>query len=395
MNPYTDIIIHPLASSTQKAYYLLSYNEHYYEVSYSIVELIIELQQKSTKEEAILSYLEIKKGKYTTEQIEDIIREMIAPIFVTKKKVKRTFLYEKELFSALAIDKFSDMFSFLFNKTYIWIVFTIVLIMDAYFFFYTENLLFFNNIVNAYTIIGLLVFMLLSSFFHELGHASACKYFGVKHGNIGFGLYLNFPVLYTDVTEVWKLNRKQRLVVNIAGVYFQSLCLIGLLISFLLTRNDMLRYLILIMNLGFLMTLNPFFKFDGYWIMSDLLGVPNLRSRSKELLSYIYKRMHRQPINKKPYLLQIHTIEKYGLLLYSIIVNFFMGVYFFFVIPKFLYHFICSFPDEIQELIMYLSNHLTPPFVLLQNIGMQLIFLALLVFFLINLMKSLKRYVEH
>lgn len=60
--------------------------------------------------------------------------------------------------------------------------------------------------MNAYSIIGLLAFVLLSSFFHELGHASACKYFEVKHGGIGFGLYLNFPVLYTDVTEVWKLN---------------------------------------------------------------------------------------------------------------------------------------------------------------------------------------------
>ena len=53
--------------------------------------------------------------------------------------------------------------------------------------------------------VGLFIFMISSSFFHELGHAAACKYFGIRHGGIGFGLYLNFPVLYTDVTEVWKL----------------------------------------------------------------------------------------------------------------------------------------------------------------------------------------------
>lgn len=97
-------------------------------------------------------------------------------------------------------------------------------------------------------VVGLLVFMLASSFFHELGHASACKYFGVRHGGIGFGLYLNFPVLYTDVTEVWKLNRAQRCVVNLAGVYFQSYWLIALLTAFLLTGNDILRYLILIID---------------------------------------------------------------------------------------------------------------------------------------------------
>ena len=157
------------------------------------------------------------------------------------------------------------------------IIFICTLALNIYFFWHTDNLMQINNHVNIYMAVGLFVFMLLSSFFHELGHASACKYFGVRHGGIGFGLYLNFPVLYTDVTEVWKLGRIQRCVVNMAGVYFQCYLLIGLLAAFLFTGNEILRYLILIINLGFLMTLNPFFKFDGYWIASDLLGVPNLR----------------------------------------------------------------------------------------------------------------------
>ena len=67
-------------------------------------------------------------------------------------------------------------------------------------------------------VVGLLVFMVVSSLFHELGHASACKHFGIRHGGIGFGLYLNFPVLYTDVTEVWRLRRADRCIVNLGGV---------------------------------------------------------------------------------------------------------------------------------------------------------------------------------
>ena len=77
-----------------------------------------------------------------------------------------------------------------------------MLVLDAWLFLTTPDLLLFNNKVDIYMAARLLVFMLASSFFHELGHASACKYFGVCHGGIGFGLYLNFPVLYTDVTEV-------------------------------------------------------------------------------------------------------------------------------------------------------------------------------------------------
>ena len=85
-------------------------------------------------------------------------------------------------------------------------------VLNVYFFLTTEDLLLFNNKVHVYTVVGLFVFMLASSFFHELGHASACKYFGVRHGGVGFGLYLNFPVLYTDVTEVWRQRDRKSVV---------------------------------------------------------------------------------------------------------------------------------------------------------------------------------------
>ena len=391
MNMYTNIQIHPLASSTQEKRFLLSCNGRYYEAALPLVELLEELQQKPDTDAAVAAYVDKKAGRYTPEQVMQAIKKFIDPITTAPKAKKRTFLYEKELFPAAAVDRFSDAFSFLFHKAFMVTLFAVMLVLDVWFFLHTDELLVFNNTVNIYTVTGLLVFVVLSSLFHELGHAAACKHFGLRHGGIGFGLYLNFPVLYTDVTEVWKLGRKQRLVVNIAGVYFQSICLTGLLVAFFCTGNDILRYLILIMNFGFVMTLNPFFKFDGYWIMSDLLGVPNLRSRSKELLAYVYKRIRRRPVDKVPYLLQIRTAEKWGLLVYSLVVNVFMAFYFFYVIPSFLYRFVCSFPAEVEELVMYLSNGLTPPFALLRNIGMQLMFLALLGYFFTKLFLSLKR----
>lgn len=394
MNEYSNIIIHPLASSTQDNRYLLSCNGQYYEAGYPVVELLTELQEYPTEEEAVSSYIQKRGDKYTSEQIRQIINKFITPLFSTQKK-KRTFLYEKELFSASIIDKFSDTFRFLFNRAYMAVVFTMALVLDAYFFLVVDDLLTFNNNANLYMAVGLLIFMLLSSFFHELGHASACKYFGIRHGGVGFGLYLNFPVLYTDVTEVWKLDRTQRCVVNMAGIYFQCYWLIGILVSYFLTGNDILRYLCLIMNLGFLMTLNPFFKFDGYWIASDLLGVPNLRFRSKELISYCYKRIRKQRVTKIPYLLQIRSAEKYGLLVYSIVVNLFMGFYFFYLIPIFLYRFVSTFPGKVNELILYLANGMTPPFVLLRNIGSQLLFMALIGYLFWNMIRPLiKRYVK-
>ncbi len=393
MRPYNDIIIHHhFSSSMQEEKFLLSYNGQYYEASYAIVELVEELQKHEEKEMAIGEYIRKKEGKYTKEQVQDVIEKIIAPIFRVGPK-KRTFLYEKELFSAETIDKFSDMFRFLFHKEYMALVLVVMMALDTWFFLTTHDLLLFNNKINIYMMVGLFIFMISSSFFHELGHAAACKYFGIRHGGIGFGLYLNFPVLYTDVTEVWKLNRIQRCVVNLAGVYFQSYWLIFMLVFFFVTRNDILRYLILIMNLGFVMTLNPFFKFDGYWIVSDLLGVPNLRQRSMELLEYLYRCIRRQPIARKPSLLNMRTLEKYGLLAYSFVVNAFMGFYFCYVIPIFLYRFIQTFPNAVNELILYLSNQMVPPFALLRNISMQLIFLTLISYYLYRIIISFtKRY---
>ena len=396
MNKYNDIEIHPpLSSSTEEKRYLLSCGGQYYEASRPIVDLVEELQRHATEDAAIAAYVARRGGKYTPEQVRQIIDKFVAPLF-TPKAPKRSFLYEKELFSAAAIDWFSDRFRFLFHPACMLVVLGMALGMDLWFFLTTHDLLLFNNKVDIYMVVGLLAFMLGSSFFHELGHASACKHFGVRHGGVGFGLYLNFPVLYTDVTEVWRLGRAQRCVVNLAGVYFQSYWLIILLLVFFLTGNDIVRYLILIMNLGFVMTLNPFFKFDGYWIASDLLGVPNLRQRSLELVGYAWKKLRKQPIGRKPYLLQIRPLERYGLLVYSIVVNFFMGFYFCYVIPLFLYRFVGTFPDEMNQLILYLSNRIIPPFALLRNLGMQLVFLALIGYLVYKMVEPVvKRRMAH
>lgn len=391
MERYKQIHIQPLASASVKERFLLVYNGRHYEAGAPVVDLIRCLQQENTQEEAVVAFVEKKKGMFSCAQVEDVITRLIQPMFADgEKSRKRTFLYERELFSASAIDRFSDACSFLFRKTVMFPLMIAVLAADICFFCITDNLLTFNGSANAYMVIGMLIFMVASSLFHELGHASACKHFGIRHGGIGFGLYLNFPVLYTDVTEVWRLRRADRCIVNLAGVYFQMYILLALLALFYVTGSDTVRYMILTLNLGFIMTLNPFFKFDGYWIASDVLGIPNLRSRSKELLGYVYRRMRGRAADETPYLLQTNRLGRYGLLVYAVVVNLFMGYYFFYILPKFMVDFVASFPDEIHQLVLYLSNGMAPSFALLRNIFMQLVLLGLVGFMLYNVIRKLK-----
>ena len=391
MNKYKQIHIQNFSSASVKERFLLVYNGRHYEAGAPVVDLIRCLQQENTQEEAVVAFVEKKKGMFSCAQVEDVITRLIQPMFADgEKSRKRTFLYERELFSASVIDRFSDACSFLFRKTVMFPLMIAVLAADICFFCITDNLLTFNGSANAYMVIGMLIFMVASSLFHELGHASACKHFGIRHGGIGFGLYLNFPVLYTDVTEVWRLRRADRCIVNLAGVYFQMYILLALLALFYVTGSDTVRYMILTLNLGFIMTLNPFFKFDGYWIASDVLGIPNLRSRSKELLGYVYRRMRGRAADETPYLLQTNRLGRYGLLVYAVVVNLFMGYYFFYILPKFMVDFVASFPDEIHQLVLYLSNGMAPSFALLRNIFMQLVLLGLVGFMLYNVIRKLR-----
>lgn len=121
----------------------------------------------------------------------------------------------------------------------------------------------------------------LSAFAHELGHAAACARFGVQPGHIGFGLYAFFPVLYVDVSRAWRLSAKQRAAVDLSGIYMQ--CILVILMSPLLL-SAIARpptAIIITYNLFWIFyNLNPVFKTDGYWLIADLVGVPNLRQKT-------------------------------------------------------------------------------------------------------------------
>lgn len=165
MKTYSDITIHhPFSSSVQKEKYLLSYNGQYYEASHAIVELVEELQRYEEEEVAIGAYIRKKGDKYSPEQVREVIEKFIAPIFRAVPK-KRTFLYEKELFSAGAIDRFSDSFRFLFHKAYMAVVLAVMLVLDAWFFLTTPDLLLFNNKVDFYMVWDCWYLCLLLLFF--------------------------------------------------------------------------------------------------------------------------------------------------------------------------------------------------------------------------------------
>jgi putative peptide zinc metalloprotease protein len=141
-------------------------------------------------------------------------------------------------------------------------------------------------------------FVLLSSLLHEAGHAVACKHFGGQVNAIGIALYYLRPAFYTDVSDAWLFpRRRQRLATHAAGIAVNlalaALLLVSLPLWDALHQDgvaDMAAVGVLLSWLAVLVNLNPLLKLDGYFLLVDLLRVPNLRDHAFAALSATVRR---------------------------------------------------------------------------------------------------------
>ncbi|WP_256589509.1 HlyD family efflux transporter periplasmic adaptor subunit [Pseudomonas sp. GV071] len=121
---------------------------------------------------------------------------------------------------------------------------------------------------------------------HELGHALTAKRFGCRVPTMGVALLVMWPVAYTDTNEVWKLPRRgQRLAVASAGIVTElGIAAWATLAWALLPEGGLKQAAFLLSTTTWISTLvinaSPFMRFDGYYILSDYLGLPNLHQRS-------------------------------------------------------------------------------------------------------------------
>jgi putative peptide zinc metalloprotease protein len=103
---------------------------------------------------------------------------------------------------------------------------------------------------------------------------------------MGVALMVLYPVLYTDVTDAWRLtSRRQRLAIDVAGVITELIiATIATVFWVFLPDGDARSVCFVLATTGWILTLavnlNPFMRFDGYYFLADLLGVENIGPRS-------------------------------------------------------------------------------------------------------------------
>ena len=138
-----------------------------------------------------------------------------------------------------------------------------------------------NDPVDLLLVAGLSI---ASALFHECGHAAGCRYGGARPGRIGAGVYLVWPAFFTNVTDSYRLNRAGRLRTDLGGLYFNMIFMLVLAALYAATSAEILLLVIAITHLEMLEQLLPFVRFDGYFILSDLVGVPDLFARVAPVL---------------------------------------------------------------------------------------------------------------
>jgi putative peptide zinc metalloprotease protein len=145
------------------------------------------------------------------------------------------------------------------------------------------------------TLLLLFALVVLSAAFHECGHAAATRYGGAQPGAMGAGLYLVWPALYTDITDSYRLGRGGRLRADLGGVYFNTIFMLLTGGAYFATGFEPLLLMIPIQQLEIAHQLLPFLRLDGYYIVSDLTGVPDILSRIKPTLKSLVPGLETDP----------------------------------------------------------------------------------------------------
>ena len=185
------------------------------------------------------------------------------------------------------LDRALPYFSFLLTGSFLKLSFVAFLVglVGAY----QQWEIFRGTLIDTFSFNGLLrygVALISIKLIHELGHALLAKKHGCRVPTMGLAFLVMWPVAYTDVTESWKLNSHQkRLQIAAAGITTELVLGAWALLCWVIFPQNELRSLFFFAATTSIATTlavnaSPFMRFDGYFLLCDFLGMPNLHSRS-------------------------------------------------------------------------------------------------------------------
>jgi putative peptide zinc metalloprotease protein len=185
------------------------------------------------------------------------------------------------------LDRLLPKVQFLFAKRFYQL--TLVLFLVGLWGVFRQWDLFSTTLVDTFSIEGILGYagaVLIVKFLHEMGHAITAKKCGCRVPTMGLAFLVMWPVAYTDVTESWKLDsHKKRLMIASAGIVTELVIAAWSIFMWSVLPEGALKSLFFFLgttSIAGTLAINasPFMRFDGYFLLCDTVGMPNLHSRT-------------------------------------------------------------------------------------------------------------------
>lgn len=371
--------------------HILCFNEKYFKIGELMFNILFFGKKANSIHEI---YSDLANNSLSEYDLQKIIENTIKPIFNSTKAnvepVKQNYWIQKEILNASQVKKMASPLNFLYGRLF-YPAFICLVIANLYFaFLYPSSLtqnrlgsLSLSNIIISY--LGLFIIILL----HELGHASASIKAGVTPRNIGLGFYTVLPVMYTDLTDAWKLKKESKIKINLGGIYIQLFLNLFLISAIIYSNNPaVVNFAVhILFTNSFIIALNlvPFLKFDGYWIISDLLSIPNMIDLSNTKIKSLF--VKKDPFstnennhkNYKNYFIWVYTVLRVAYITMMIV-----GIFSFIAL-------------SFIKTALFISSipYLEPNFDTFRELGMRILNILIIYLFTKNYTKMFIRFVSN
>jgi len=231
-------------------------------------------------------------------------------------------LFKITLLSERMLKPITSGLAFLFNTRLVSIMFPVMALLQAILSFTVlSNLQGTVASLRGTDYLILLAGNYIGLLLHELGHASACRAGGAKHGVIGFGFYWCFPAFAASLAFILYIATGNHVFLALAGIY------------------DMVVWI----------SMWPFVRLDGYWLMSDFLGVPNLMDANVDICVWLVRKLVGRPA-ESPTVCRLRPVWMRGVYLVYYVLFCCMAVWMIYMLfAIYVPHVFRTFPDLIRE----------------------------------------------
>lgn len=274
--------------------YVLNYQNKYFKIEELLYNILLIGKTAQSINEL---HKNLNTQEVSIDDVNKVINETIIPVFEKKKEDKTeegqsNYWIKFELLNSHWTTKISQPFTSIYGHLF-YLIFGILFFINVGGIYQLQV---FSKGVSLMEIKYMPIYyigLLMIIFLHEIGHAAASIKSGIIPRGIGLGFYTIMPVMYTDLTDAWKVGKKEKIKINLGGLYIQMILNFGLFFfvhfaDSVALMHTIAYHLMFTNTIIMLINLIPFLKFDGYWILSDLLSIPDLMERSNKTMMKLF-----------------------------------------------------------------------------------------------------------